>query len=157
MSGEGRIRTKYIYTEYHSVCPLVRIGSWVLGPPPAPSPASECVVYQTNQPTNQPKGGHSPAGEGVAGSQLGRLEKKPSNLLLWGRCLPVRTPPPSCKQASGQIFEDDVHGFPSISDTCCMGRVRGELTSLLWLLGFHTILHTNRSTFSRCFYLATAF
>jgi hypothetical protein len=32
-----------LYPEYHSVCPLVRIGT-----PPPPSPASECVPPGTN-------------------------------------------------------------------------------------------------------------
>ncbi len=54
----------YIYLDYHSVCLLVRIGT----PPPHP-------LFP------EPKGGtHSPAGEGVGGSQLGRLEKNPSTL-----------------------------------------------------------------------------
>jgi hypothetical protein len=47
----------HICLEYHSVCPLVRIGT------PTPSPASECV------PPPEPKGGggtHSTAGEGVS-------------------------------------------------------------------------------------------
>ncbi len=48
------------YLEYHSVSPLVRIGT------PIPSPASACV------PPPEPKGGgeHSPAGEGVGDSKF---------------------------------------------------------------------------------------
>jgi hypothetical protein len=35
----------YIYIEYHSVCPLVGIGT----PPPTPYPANECVLpLETN-------------------------------------------------------------------------------------------------------------
>jgi hypothetical protein len=48
-----------MYLEYHSVYPLVRIGT----PPPTPSSLP-----------SEPKGGtHSSGGEGVGGSQFGRL------------------------------------------------------------------------------------
>jgi hypothetical protein len=66
-----------VYTAYlqcYSVCPLVRIGT-----PRPPLPASEFVP-----PPEAKGGGHSPAGEGVAESQFGRMEKKPSTLsTLW--------------------------------------------------------------------------
>jgi hypothetical protein len=66
--------TKYLkYKEYHSVCPLVGIGT-----PPHPSP--ECVLPP------EPEGGgvHLPAGEGAGESQFRRPEKKLSNLpTLW--------------------------------------------------------------------------
>jgi hypothetical protein len=61
----------HIYLKYHSVCPLVRIGT-------PPSVASEFVPPE-------PKGGtHSPADEGVVGSQFGRLEKSLALCLLCG-------------------------------------------------------------------------
>ncbi len=55
----------HTYKEYHSICPLVGIGT------PHPSPASEYL------PPPEPKGGreHSPACEGVGVSQFRRLEK----------------------------------------------------------------------------------
>ncbi len=64
---------EHIYIEYHSVCPLVGIGT-----PPLPLP-------QTRVPASEPKGGtHSPAGEGVGAFQFRRLEKKLSTLsTLW--------------------------------------------------------------------------
>jgi hypothetical protein len=48
----------YIYLEYHSVCPLVRIGT--------PSPADECI------PPEPKRGGgtHSSGREGVGGPNL---------------------------------------------------------------------------------------
>ncbi len=68
--------------EYHSVCPLVRIG----GPPLTPSPQR---VYRCSVPLPPELkwGGHSPACEGVGESQFRRLEKKLSTLstLLWKR------------------------------------------------------------------------
>jgi hypothetical protein len=48
----------HVYLEYHSLCPLVGIGT--------PSPASECA---------SPRGTHSPACEGVGEFQFGRLER----------------------------------------------------------------------------------
>ncbi len=62
-----------IYLEYHSVCPLVRIGT--LHPH---------FRKRVCTPTPEPKGGILAAGEGVGESQFGRLEKKPSALsTLW--------------------------------------------------------------------------
>jgi hypothetical protein len=60
-----------IFIEYHSVCPLVGIGT--LSPPL--SPASVPLPPE-------PKGGgaHSPAGEELGESQFRRLEEKPSTL-----------------------------------------------------------------------------
>jgi hypothetical protein len=59
--------TKYsaycIYKEYHSVCPLVGIGTLQ----PRLSPASMPLPPE-------PKGAHSPAGEGLGESQFRRLE-----------------------------------------------------------------------------------
>jgi hypothetical protein len=73
--GEG---TKYvhIYKEYHSVCPLVGIGTL----PPPLSPASMPLPPE-------PKGGaHSPAGKGLGESQFRRLGEKLSTLpTLWAR------------------------------------------------------------------------
>ncbi len=58
-----------IYKEYHSVCPLVGIGTL-----PTPlSPASVPHPPRTG-------GTHSPAGEGLGESQFRRLEKKLSTL-----------------------------------------------------------------------------
>jgi hypothetical protein len=69
------------YKEYHSVCPLVRIGTL---PSPNPSLASECA------PPPEPGGGgvgrHTRlrGGEGLGESQFRRLEKKLSTLpTLW--------------------------------------------------------------------------
>ncbi len=59
------------YLEYHSVCPVVLIGTH--------HPLS---YKRVSRPRNQ-RGGdtHSPAGEGMQGvSQFGRLKKKPSTL-----------------------------------------------------------------------------
>jgi hypothetical protein len=62
-STEQKVHTYCMFLEFHSVCPLVRIGT-----PPTPSPPSKCVPPK-------PKGGtDSPAGEGWGGSQFGRLE-----------------------------------------------------------------------------------
>ncbi len=66
-----RFATKYTYIEYHSVCPLVGIGT-------LPPPLSPATV-----PLPRTKGGggaHSPANEGVGESQFRRLEKKLSTL-----------------------------------------------------------------------------
>jgi hypothetical protein len=69
--------------DHHSVWPLVRIGT-----PPNPSPA------ESVPPPLGPKrrGAHSPAAEGVGGSQFRRLEKELSTLpTLWLSCtIPVR-------------------------------------------------------------------
>jgi hypothetical protein len=87
-------------TVYNSVCPLVRIGTPM-------HPLSRMGVYP---PPPQPKGGgrkHSPAGEGVGGSQFGRLLKKPSTLsTLW--CAPL------------------VHHMQSISRLLARGRDTGS-------------------------------
>jgi hypothetical protein len=65
-----------IYKEYHSVCPLVRIGTLTTPLSPASVPLPP-----------QPGGGgvaHSPAGEGLGESQFRRPEKKLSTLpTLW--------------------------------------------------------------------------
>jgi hypothetical protein len=62
-----------IYKEYHSVCPLVGIGTL----PPPLSPASVPLPQNGG-------GAHSPAGEGLGESQFRRLEKKLSTLpTLW--------------------------------------------------------------------------
>jgi hypothetical protein len=90
------LSSKYIYKEYHSVCSIVGIGTL----PPPLSPASVPLPPE-------PKGGghtrlrvrgwgspnsddwrkslaHSPAGDGLAESQLQRLETKLSILpTLW--------------------------------------------------------------------------
>ncbi len=51
-----------------------------IGTPPPPLP--QASVYPLPEPKEG--GAHSPAGEGVGGSRLGRLEKKPSTLsTLW--------------------------------------------------------------------------
>jgi hypothetical protein len=55
-------RKVHIYKEYHSVCPLVGIGTF-----PTPSLASECAP----PPGTKGGGAHSPAGEGL----FRRLEK----------------------------------------------------------------------------------
>jgi hypothetical protein len=60
------------YIEYHSVCPLVGIGTL----PPPLSPASVPL------PPEPGGGAHSPAGEGLGESQFRRLEKKLSTLCL---------------------------------------------------------------------------
>jgi hypothetical protein len=60
----------FMYQEYHRVCPLDRIGT-----PSHPSPTSECV------PSPELKGGGHTRLRLRGGSQLGRLEKKPSTVL----------------------------------------------------------------------------
>jgi hypothetical protein len=65
----------HIHLEYHSVCPLVGIGT-----PSTPSPTAS--VYPP--PLNQRRGTHSPVGEGVGQSQFGRLEKSLTLCLLCG-------------------------------------------------------------------------
>jgi hypothetical protein len=62
----------HIYIEYHSVCPLVGIGTL----PPPLSPASVPL------PPKQGGGAHSPAGEGVGESKFRRLEKTLALCLL---------------------------------------------------------------------------
>jgi hypothetical protein len=68
MNPFGRIQTHpqstYIYKEYHSVRPLVGIGTL----PPPLSPASVTLPPEL-------EGAHSPAGEGLGESQFRRLEK----------------------------------------------------------------------------------
>ncbi len=72
---DSSVHKVLIYTEHHSVCPLVGIGT-----PPTPLP-------QASVPSPpEPKGGgaHSPAAKGVGESQFRRLEKKLSTLpTLW--------------------------------------------------------------------------
>ncbi len=63
-----------INKEYHSVCPLVGIGT-------LPTPLSPASVPLPPEPGG---GAHSPAGEGLGESQFRRLEKKVSTLpTLW--------------------------------------------------------------------------
>ncbi len=69
------IVTKLVHIEYHSVCPLVGIGTLPLPLPQASVPLPPGT-----------KGGkaHSPRGEGLGESQFRRLEKKPNTLpTLW--------------------------------------------------------------------------
>ncbi len=67
---EPRKHTVHMCLEYHSICPLVRIGT--------PYPLSCKRVFT---PSLAPKEGvHLPAGEGVGESQFGRLEKKPGTI-----------------------------------------------------------------------------
>jgi hypothetical protein len=71
MAGERKVLT---YTEYHSVCPLVGIGT----------PSTPLPLARVTPPPPPPKGGggaHSPAAKGVGESQFRRLEKKLSTLL----------------------------------------------------------------------------
>ncbi len=64
----------HIYTECHSVCPLVGIGTL----PPPLSPANVPLPrYQRGR-------AYSPAGEGLGESQFLRLEKSLALCLLWG-------------------------------------------------------------------------
>ena len=78
-----RIRLNTAYR--HSTCisrvaHAVSIPSSELGPPPHPSPGSECV---TPLPLNQREGGLTRlGGKGVGETQFGRLEKKPIALFL---------------------------------------------------------------------------
>jgi hypothetical protein len=71
----------HIYTEYHSVCPLVGIRTL-----PSPSLASECA------PPPQPKGGraHSPAGKGWGSPNSDDWRKSLALCLLCGPGGPVR-------------------------------------------------------------------
>ncbi len=65
------ISTKYINLEYHSACPLVRIGT------PTLSPLNE----RSPHPLGPKWGGQACLRErGWRGSQFGQLEKKPSSL-----------------------------------------------------------------------------
>jgi hypothetical protein len=67
----SRKSTKYIYTEHHSVCPLVGIGT-----PPNPLPQASVPV-----PSPRTKGwGAAAAAKGVGEFQFRRLEKKLSTL-----------------------------------------------------------------------------
>ncbi len=67
------MRSKYVYKEYHSVCPLVGNGtlptslSPAWGPPPPPRTGGGGVA-------------HTPAGEGLGESQFRQLENKLSAL-----------------------------------------------------------------------------
>ncbi len=63
-----------MYLEYHSVCPLVGIGTPTPLPQACPTPLDP-----------KGEGTHSPVGEGVGESQSGRLEKNPSTLSIYGR------------------------------------------------------------------------
>ena len=66
----------HIYLEYHSVCPLVGIGT--------PHPLSRRQGYTPPPPPTNGGVIHSPAGEERGESQFRRLEKKPSSLsTLW--------------------------------------------------------------------------
>jgi hypothetical protein len=69
--------TYTVYKEYHSVCPLVGIGTR-----PTPNRLSPARVPLPPKPKGE--GAHSPAGEGLGESQYRRLEKKLSTLpTLW--------------------------------------------------------------------------
>ncbi len=74
--------TKYMYTEFQSVCTLVRIGT---SPPPLPR---KRVCLSTR---NQKGRGYTRLrGWGYGGSQFGRLEKRPSTLsTLWAQAFPI--------------------------------------------------------------------
>ncbi len=61
-----------IYKEYHSICPLVRIGT-------LPTPLSPASVPL---PKNRGEGARTPAGEGLRESQFRRLEKSLALCLL---------------------------------------------------------------------------
>jgi hypothetical protein len=80
-----------ISLEYHSVCPLVRIGTphplsnWDPPPPLELGPPSHPLSRKRvrHSPGTRGAGGggtHLLAGEGVGASQFERLEKKPSTL-----------------------------------------------------------------------------
>jgi hypothetical protein len=119
--------TYCIYLEYHSICPIVRIGT------PTPSPASQCVPPRIHggrghtpageevwgvpiRTTGEKAGGHTRLRErGRGGCQLGRLEKKPGTLsTLWlsfERVLPV--------SAGGGSREG---GAPGNAHARCQGR-----------------------------------
>ena len=66
----------HMYLEYHSVPPLVGIGT----PTPNPSPASECALPPGTKGGGGGGGTRSPAYEGVGEFQCGRLERKLSTL-----------------------------------------------------------------------------
>jgi hypothetical protein len=69
------------YLEYHSVCPLVQIGTL---PPPSPLPQAS-VFHLPPSPEQKGEVTHSTVREGVGGgSQFRRLEKK--SLLLCLLC-----------------------------------------------------------------------
>jgi hypothetical protein len=73
-SGRGDLQSTYIYKEYHSVCPLVGIGT-------LPTPLSPASVSLPPRTGGRGGGGaHSPAGEGLRDSQYRRLEKKLNTL-----------------------------------------------------------------------------
>jgi hypothetical protein len=80
-----------IYLEYHSVCPFVRN---VTSPPPVP---------QASVSPQEPKeeGKLSPTGEGVVGSQIWRLEKKPSTLSTLSASVAYQGRTPLCWQGCG--------------------------------------------------------
>ncbi len=69
-----------IYLEYHSVCPLFRIGT-----PPPPLPQASVPPPPPTEPKGAgSQGTHSLASEGAGESHFGRLEKKPGTLsTLW--------------------------------------------------------------------------
>ncbi len=64
----------YLYTEYHSVCPLVGIGT-----PPTPLPQAS-VPLHLNERLWGGGGAHTPAGEGLGEAQYRRREKKLSTM-----------------------------------------------------------------------------
>jgi hypothetical protein len=81
------------YLEYHSVCPLVGIGT------PPPSPASECA----HPPGTQGGGGaHSATDEGVGESLFRRLEKK--IITLSTLCAAHSPPPPPTTLLRWRIY-----------------------------------------------------
>ncbi len=72
--------THTVYLEYHSVCPLVRMGP-SLPPPPPQYPLPQASVSLPPEPKRDT---HSPAGEGVGGPNSDDCRKKPSTLSsLW--------------------------------------------------------------------------
>ncbi len=67
-------QSTYIYTEYHSVCPVPSSELGISHPPLS----TASVPFPRNQ--KGAEGAHSPAGEGLGESQFRRLEKKLSTL-----------------------------------------------------------------------------
>jgi hypothetical protein len=73
-------QSTFIPRVYHSVCLLVRIGT-----PHSLSLKRVCLPH--NQGGGEIGEIHTPASEGVGGSKLGRLEKKPSTLSILCDCV----------------------------------------------------------------------